>query len=195
MSQRPGSGGQRRVLWAGGIAFLVLAAALLLWSTRPGRSGDGDGETAGDLAAGATTTVTLYFPDGNGRLGREQRELPQRTVAEQCRDIVLAVLGGPENPDLMPPLPPGIELGGVLLGTGGVAYVELRQPGTERPFSYGSQQERVAIYSLVNSIALNHSLVSSVVLLWNGSQLESFGGHFDTTAPLRPDPSLVAADP
>ncbi|MDY7091475.1 MAG: GerMN domain-containing protein [Acidobacteriota bacterium] len=186
---------QRQVLWAAGIAFLALAAALLVWSTRPGRSSDGAPETAADTPAGATTTVTLYFPNGNGRLGREQRELPQRTVAEQCRDIVLAVLGGPEDPDLIAPLPPEIELGGVLLGTGGVAYVELRQPGAERPFSYGSQQERLAIYSLVNSVALNHSLVSSVVLLWNGTQLESFGGHLNTTSPLRPDPTLVAIDP
>ena len=38
---------------------------------------------------------------------------------------------------------------------------------------------------------LNVPEIESVVLLWNGRQLETFAGHLDTTLPLRSDRDLV----
>ena len=81
---------------------------------------------------------------------------------------------------------------------GSAARSENEPPGTAdhaTPPSAGSQSEMTSIYSLIDSVALNLDGAKSVVLLWNGSQLESFGGHLDTSRPLAPDLSLLAKSP
>ena len=137
--------------------------------------------------------VRLYFPGADGLLYPEARELHAADDPQARLPVLLAaMLAGPQEPALLPPLPHGVEIDAAYLAADGVAYLGLRSADHATPPSAGSQSEMTAIYSLVDSIALNVEGAKRVVLLWNGSQLESFGGHLDTSRPLAPDTSLLA---
>ena len=67
---------------------------------------------------------------------------------------------------------------------------------TPRPdavkLALGTQDELLAVYSLVNTVALNHiEGVETVVLMWDGRQPETFAGHIDVSRPLSPDSGWV----
>jgi hypothetical protein len=92
---------------------------------------------------------------------------------------------------LVRPFPPGVKLGSVQLSADGTAFVDLRWQDHEDPPESGSTEEMQRVYSMVDSLALNVPQVSRVVLLWNGTQRITFGGHLDTSRPLLPDRSLL----
>ena len=156
----------------------------------------------------------LYFAGGDGRLYAERRELPVGTPAERARSLVAALLAGPEDTrsGLWAPLPAGSRVEAVyLLGT--TALLDLRPPlpptdpdapepvGPPTPaeaklsqLSYGSKQELLAVYSLVNTVVMGVEGVDSVQILWDGRQPETLAGHVDTRRPLAADPSYIAGN-
>lgn len=134
----------------------------------------------------------LYFPGPGGRLHVEERELAvPDEIRGRARALVLAVLGGPEDPDLARPFPSEVGLLELYL-VEDTAYVDLGAPELEHPPSGGSLAERTMVFSLVDTLALNLPEVDRVVLLWNGVQRESFSGHLDTSVPLEPSRELLA---
>jgi hypothetical protein len=85
-----------------------------------------------------------------------------------------------------------VAVGAVELTPEGTAYLDLRWAEHDDPPPGGSDAEMQAVYSLVDSIALNVPEAQRVVLLWNGTQRVTFSGHLDTSRPLSPDRSLLA---
>ena len=99
--------------------------------------------------------------------------------------------------DLLPALPPGVELQAFDL-VGGVAWVDLTVARSgaaavrfEQP-AMGLREELLAVYSLVNSLTASNLGIERVVPMWNGEQRLTFAGHVDTTRPLPPDPDRNA---
>jgi len=180
-----------------GAALLLVAAGLAWWwaGGRLRRLGGSAGSGAGAaVPAGPQTTfaVDLYFPVETG-LRPERRNLTgSDTPKDRIRKIVQALLAGPGAAGLVRPLPPGVEVGAVELTPEGVAYLDLRWAEHDDPPPGGSDAEMQAVYSLVDSIALNVPEARRVVLLWNGTQRVTFSGHLDTSRPLSPDRSLIA---
>ena len=161
-----------------------------------GRPQEGEAPPLLETAAAplAPLVVDLYFPAADGLLYRERRELTVPDDAEaQIRALVGELLGGPRTPGLLRPFPDGVEVADVQLrGDDGVAYVDLAAPGGAEPPAAGSLLEMQMVYSVVDSVALNVAEARRVVLLWNGTQRETFAGHLDTSHPLAPSPALVA---
>jgi hypothetical protein len=183
------------------VAGLVLALALLVvlagvwWVVR----GRGDGEPGAEDAPPAGTgkqieiEATLYFSGPEGLLVAERRRLPTRDDdAYQVWSVARAVLSGPEGRGLARTFPPDVRVGPVVIGPEGAAYVDLRAQQRPDPPPAGSTEEQHMVYSLVNSIVDSVPAVESVVLLWNGSQRQTFSGHLDTGRPLGPNRQLVA---
>ena len=178
----------------------VILLALVLWLARGGPeeapvASDSEASTetlevtvdSGDLAA-----VAIYFPDENGLLSAEERSLAAWTTPEGGAERVLeALLAGPENERLFSPLPAEVTLGPVHLTPQSVLYVDLVSKTLSAPPTTGSQMEMMTVYSLVNTLMLAIPEIESVVLLWNGRQPPSFGGHVDTSLPLRTDRDLI----
>jgi hypothetical protein len=54
----------------------------------------------------------------------------------------------------------------------------------------GSYSEMTAVYSIVNTIALNFPRIKLVKLMLNGKDVETLRGHLDLSAPLAPDLTL-----
>ena len=156
----------------------------------------------------------LYFAGSDGRLHTERCELAVAPPAERARSLVEALLAGPSEgarSGLRSPLPAGSRVEAVyLLGT--TALLDLRPPeppsapateasaGAPTPveakrsrLSFGSKQELLAVYSLVNTVVMGVEGVDSVQILWDGRQPETLAGHVDTTRPLGADSSYLAS--
>ena len=103
-------------------------------------------------------------------------------------------MDGPQA-ELANPFPEGIALSSVLDVGDATLYVDFRLPDGQLSPSLGSDQERLMLYSLVNSLTLNLDEVDRVALLWNGAQTLTVAGHLDATRPFVADPSLLARDP
>jgi Sporulation and spore germination len=136
--------------------------------------------------------VELYFPGANGRLVTESREIEgsvePSTLAAR---IVEALLEGPRNEPSYRPFPEDVSLGEVYFSSDGTAYVDLRSTASPSPPFEGTTVELLTLYSLVNSVVGNVPGARSLVVLWNGRQPRTFGGHIDTSRPLLPAPELA----
>jgi hypothetical protein len=107
--------------------------------------------------------------------------------------VVEALLEGPHSEKSFRPFPEGVTIGEVHVTGDGVAYVDLISAGNPTPPFEGSTVEMLTLYSLVNSVVENVPGARSVVVLWNGRQPRTFGGHIDTSRPLLPAPDLATS--
>jgi hypothetical protein len=178
-----------------GFALALLVGAGVWWwlSGRVGglRRIGGTAET--EVPTGEKVGFNLYFPADGGDLRSEPRDL-QVTEApkDRVRKVVEALLAGPKGSGLVRPFPEGVTLGSVQLGKNGTAYVDLRWQDHPDPPPGGSTEEIQRVYSIVDSVVLNVPQASRVVLLWNGTQRETFSGHLDLSRPLGPDRGAAA---
>jgi hypothetical protein len=175
------------------LAVVVVGAAWWWWSSHPPTEGPAAVGT-GPQARATKVELNLYFPADGGLLRAERRVLPLTDAPKQrIRAVVEALLAGPQGEGLYPLFPEGVSVGSIQLADDGTVYVDLRCPTLEAPPPAGSTAEMQVVYSLVNSIVWNVSQTRQVVLLWNGIQPQTFAGHLDSSSPLAPDRSLVAA--
>jgi len=186
----------RRLALAAAGAVVVVALLALWWSQRSAGPQDGAGPEAGAGGEALSLAVDLYFPGSAYSLVRERRELavPQDPQA-QLEALARALAEGPTTPSLHAPLPAGVEVRLVYLAPDGTVYVDLASPEGAAPPPSGTTEERLRVYSLVNTLLLNVAEARGAVLLWNGVQRPTFSGHLDLTHPLLPDPSLVSREP
>lgn len=147
--------------------------------------------------ASTTTTAGLptqiYFPGTDDRLHGEPHVISDSlaTPEQRLRALAQAWMDGPRSEGLVRPLA-AVESLHVDLTDTGVLYVDLLPTQDAVKPELGSSEELTAIYSLVNTFALNVPEVKAVVLLWNGTQPPTLAGHIDTGAPLTADLALVA---
>jgi spore germination protein GerM len=136
--------------------------------------------------------VTVYFPSASvGGLLGENREIFNTSPVERAKQILSDVIAGPEGPDALPALPAGTRLRQVFVLESGVAYADFSAQLRDG-MSGGSQTELLAVYAIVNSVALNVPEIRRVGILVEGEPCESLNGHVDLRHPLAPKPSLTA---
>ena len=191
----------RRFAWAlGGVALALVVVAMLVLrpkDVRPpvAQEAEAIGELSGVLPADVPTDLfRLFFPGLEGELVPEMRELPIRDDPRaMARSIMTGLIAGPASDELRAPLPLEVEVGGIDISIDGVLYLDLRSATYDSPPVTGSRDEMLSLFSLVHSLVENLEAASSVVILWNGRQPSTFGGHIDTSHPVVPLPSLVAS--
>ena len=146
-------------------------------------------ETTGTQAL--TKTVTLFFISDDDLLHKETREITAGpTEADEAERALAELIRGSEE-GLVSPLPPGTRVRQVFIGKDGLATVDFSRDIAEN-FAYGSTSELAAVYSVVNTLAYNFKAVKKVVLLVEGAERETLGGHVDLSRAFFPDYSLVA---
>ncbi len=137
-------------------------------------------------------SVTLFFlADDDDLLHRETREIEAGpTPADEAERALEELIRGSEG-SYLSPLPPGTRVRQVFVNKDGTAYVDFGKEIIEK-FSYGSSSELAAVYAVVNTLAVNFRPVRRVVILVEGAERETLGGHVDLTRPLVANLSLVA---
>jgi hypothetical protein len=177
-----------RRLATGSLAIAVLAALPAACSRRALQAPTTETTTT---AAGVPTQI--YFPGTDDRLHGEPHTIsPSLATPEQrLRALAQAWIDGPQSESLVRPLQ-AVESVHVDLTDAGTLYVDLLSaPDATKP-QLGSSEELTAIYSLVNTFALNVPEVKAVVLLWNGTQPPTLAGHIDAGVPMTANSALIA---
>jgi spore germination protein GerM len=143
----------------------------------------------------AGQTVTLFFPAlDEGKLVAESRSLTWAEAdVDRVRQVVLALAEG-SHQGLRRVLPASTSVRAVFLTSDGTAYLDLSSDALAE-FTPGIQVETLAIYSLVDSIAMNIPSVKKVRFLIQGQEVETLDGHADLTAAYAPDPTRIKSNP
>lgn len=188
---------RRNVLITATAIVVSVVAVIIGWQLGRDRQTADEGEIVESLepidADGPTMLVELYFPGPGGRLFPEERALPiTGDLLTQQQSILDEVVAGPVSENLFPPLPPEITIDWIQLNPSGTLYVDLKFNGETDFPAWGSRQEMLAVYSVVNTILTNTPQISSVVLLRDGQQRPTFAGHLDTSRPLLANQQLIA---
>ncbi len=136
-------------------------------------------------------TVDLYFPAPlGGRLRKEERTLPLApTAPDRATQLLLALKEGSRS-GLRSVIPWRIEIRAIFLTTDGTLYVDF---GNTFPagFSSGIEAETLAVFSIVNTLAVNIRPLRQVRILLEGKEVETLAGHIDLTRAYSPDPRWV----
>jgi spore germination protein GerM len=137
-------------------------------------------------------TIVLFFPsEHDSLLHREEREIiPESSLAQQAKRIILELLNGSQQ-GFLSPIPPETRLRELYIAKDGVAYVDFSREIMDKHLS-GSSAEMTTIYSIVNSLSHNLKPIKKVFILIDGGEKKTLGGHIDLTSPFQPIYDIVA---
>jgi hypothetical protein len=137
--------------------------------------------------SGGKQSVTLYFPSPDqGKLVAESRSMTMAANDnDRIQQIVLALVAGPTQSSGRT-LPPSADVRAVFLTADGTAYIDLSSSALTG-FLPGIESETLAVYSIVNSLAVNVPAVKRAKILVQGQEVETLDGHADLTGEFAPD--------
>lgn len=134
-----------------------------------------------------TRPVILFFVDGESRLTREARDIDACDDDSTCLKSVLdELLNGPVS-ELDEAVPAGTVVDSVRI-EGNQATIGLNRLFSDSMLS-GSSAEILAVYSVVNTAAVNFPLIQKVKINIDGNS-GAILRHLDLSEPLVPDYSL-----
>ncbi|MDD2852018.1 MAG: GerMN domain-containing protein [Desulfuromonadaceae bacterium] len=135
----------------------------------------------------ARRSVALFFALDGSRLVRESREIyPCESEAVCVKSVLDEIVNGPVG-DFDKTVPDGTMIHSVSV-SGNQATIDLNGIFSEAMLS-GSAAEMLAVYSLVNTVAVNFPGIQKVKLNIDGNPAAILR-HLDLTEPLQPDYSL-----
>ena len=129
-----------------------------------------------------TLTTWLYFPNGQGHLIAERRELTLHEGQVRCGVVMDALMEGPTDETLLPLLPEGFAVLTVRLDEG-TCYLNLPSSDTGLLPEGEAAQQRM-LQGIVDSLCAV-SGVRQVQILQDGMMLARFG-QIDVSQPLQP---------
>ena len=143
-------------------------------------------------SAGAVKTVTLFFiSDDDDSLHKETREIAAGPTAADEAERALAELVRGSEKGFLSPLPPQTKVRQVFVAKDGLATVDFSRDIADK-FAYGSFSELAAVYAVVDTLVYNFEAIKKVVILVEGSERDTLGGHVDLSRAFSPDYSMVA---
>ena len=187
--ERPGRDSIFRNLTIWGLMICLMIWGGLVWSGIAGVAA-ATAKTGQDVPE--LTEGFIYFRDGTeGHLTAVSKFFPaDLDVHELGLALLEALTAGPHTPELQPLLPQGSRVNALFITPGGNAYVDLKLP-RDRLARPDTISELLAVYSLVNSLALNIPEISRVKILVNGAENGSLGGHVSLAPFFKPNMLIV----
>jgi germination protein M len=149
-------------------------------------------EASASGEARRTLNVKLFFEsqDGSG-LTMEERAIEFHTdLPRQVRGLVEELIRGPKG-EAVACLSPETRVLAVFVAAQGVAFVDLSSE-VRQSLAGGSRAERLAVYSLVNSVVTSFPVVRRVQILIDDRPAETLNGHIDLSRPLLADMTVLA---
>jgi spore germination protein GerM len=142
----------------------------------------------------AKASVTVWFPSSaDATLVGESREIVEtKRAADRGTQILQALLDGPQGTEARAAVPEGTTLRQLWVREDGTAYADF-SPELARGMAGGSEDELLAVYSIVDSLTLNVEEIHRVGILVEGHERDTLSGHVDLRRPLPPDRKLAVA--
>ncbi len=139
--------------------------------------------------------VQVYYraPSGRGLVGEPREIFETRAPGDRAKQIVADLLSGPNSGKALRTLPQGTRLRQIFVMDNGVAYLDFSSE-LKTGLGGGSREELLAVYSIIDSVALNIREIKRVAILIDGREVETLNGHLDLRRPLPPNRSLIIGD-
>lgn len=139
-----------------------------------------------------TLIVEVYFPSAEeSGLVAEAREIFATSApGDRAKQIVADLISGPATELAVRGLPRNTRLRQIYVLPNGVAYLDFSGELREG-LGGGSNEELLAIYSIVDSVVLNVPEIRRVGILIDSKPVDTLNGHMSLRRPLRPDVSLI----
>ena len=136
--------------------------------------------------------VTLFFlSERDDQLHSEEREIYVSTsVIREAKQVIEELIKGSMK-NYLSPLPSQTELRELFLTRAGVAYLDFSEDFQEEHPS-GSSAEISTVYSIANSLIYNFKPIKRVLIMIEGAEKETLGGHINLSLPLLPKFNLIA---
>lgn len=123
----------------------------------------------------------LYFADETGLfLTAVEHRFPEcRDIYDRIGHIMDCLIQGPPS-GAYPTLPKETRVNAVYVTGNGTAYIDLDDT-VQQELPGGAESELLAVYSIVNSLALNLPEIETVKVLIQGMDTPTLAGHIDLT--------------
>lgn len=144
--------------------------------------------------------VAVYYASeyDDGLTGEAHEIFDTAAPGDRAKQIVAELISGPALEGAQRAIPAGTRLRQVYVLEDGTAWIDFSSD-LRKGLGGGSTQELLAVYSIVDSIALNIPEIRRVGILIDGEEAATLNGHVDLRKPFVPDRSLilepVAEDP
>lgn len=187
----------RPALVLGGLALVLLALVVIFFTgggEKVKRFVDANVPKPPETSAASAgvKTVTLFFiSEDDDDLHKETREIAAGPTAADEAERALAELVRGSEKGFLSPLPPQTKVRQVFVAKDGLATVDFSRDIADK-FAYGSSSELAAVYAVVDTLVYNFEAIKKVVILVEGSERDTLGGHVDLSRAFFPDYSLVA---
>lgn len=136
----------------------------------------------------------LFTSEQQPLLYLEEREIMTgENIEDQCYDTIQELIKGPLSKNLIPTLPQEGEINSLFITPDGTAFVDLSKEIIKEQ-SGGTEEELLAIYSIVNTIILNFPSIKKVQILIDDRQQETFNGHIYIGIPLTLNKRLMGTE-
>jgi len=135
--------------------------------------------------------VAIFSPaeDGAGLIAECHEIFDTATPGDRAKQIVADLISGPTHAGALRAIPSTTRLRQAYV-LGSVIYLDFSAELAEE-IGGGSENELLAVYAIVNSVAINVTEIDRVAILIGGRPVETLNGHVDLRRPLKPDLSLV----
>jgi germination protein M len=124
--------------------------------------------------------ITLFFQDPNSDLlmPEERQIFETNSLTDQAKQIVVGLIDGPQNPNLLPTMPEKTRVLGLYMDRYGTAWVDLSHEVVSDHLG-GTAEELATIFSLVNSITVSLPDIKRVHILVDGEERDTLKSHLD----------------
>jgi spore germination protein GerM len=179
--------GVRHLVVIGLVAAVAIAGLMWSLSRRPQVAREEAPPREVARVPEGSRTVTLFFAGADEPIlyGETREVAVGRRLDEQVRQVVTALVEGPEREGGISAIPAGTQLLSVLLDDAGATlYLDF---SSELVASHpgGSAAEYCTIAAIVKTVAENFPEIEAVQLLVDGSQVDTIAGHIRADEPLR----------
>ena len=139
-----------------------------------------------------TLIVEVFFPSAeeNGLVAEAREIFATSAPGDRAKQIVADLISGPATELAVRGLPRNTRLRQIYVLANGVAYLDFTDE-LRNGLGGGSNEELLAIYSIVDSVVLNVPEILRVGILINSKPVDTLNGHMSLRRPLRPDISLI----
>lgn len=167
------------------IVVIIVACAIGAWQIRRVLKEEPEVSPTIDTSL-ETRTVTLYFGSRDAQsLVPESRELMVRNdVIGDLRSTVEALISGPQGAGVAT-LPSATRVLAAYI-RGGTAYLDFSREIADRATG-STAGEYIMIASVVNTVCSNFEGVEAVMILVEGEEVDTVGGHLLVSRPLIPN--------
>ncbi|MDH4337829.1 MAG: GerMN domain-containing protein [Candidatus Krumholzibacteria bacterium] len=179
--------GVRHLIVIAVLAVVVMAGVMWKLTRRPAEPTREPAPREVSRVPEGSRTVTLFFAGTDEPIiyGESREVAVGRRLDEQVRQVIGALIAGPERESGVSAVPPGTQLLGVLLDESATTLFLDFSSELVAAHPGGSAAEYCTIAAVVKTIGENFPEIEAVQFLVDGSQVDTIAGHIRADQPFR----------